>query len=376
MNWLQSCLVDSLVVTRSGDCKLHLLNSSMALLWKRYHAARDPSGQWLTRVLIEEQGCPPEQAQTESWRILAAWRQAGLLEGVSPLETPWVIPPPAPRPPAAGESVLAVAGQVFRLAIDSEALADVLREPVRRLRVTELFLRTHALRLHGAPANWTLTRDGQELTTGDTTDDALVSVLASLIDLACRAEDRLLVIHGAGLAHPNGGGYLLVAPGGSGKTTLAAALNAEGHAMLSDDVVPVRRDGCLLALNTPMCLKAGSWPVLADRRPDLAAQPVIQRYGQPIRYLPPLGPVVSGALPPRLLLFPRYRPNEPPEVTRLAPEQALQGIVEAEAVIRDLTQAKLDDLTAWIADLPAYALSYPDLATGLAQVRNLLDAAD
>lgn len=379
--FLESRIGTFKVLVRQGEWRLHLLNASAAWLWDRLQLANPgsiDSEHELSHQVAKEFGLTASLAASHVTRALECWRQAGLIAPtpLHGLETGWVIPPPAPRLPATGERVLAVAGQAFGLVIDSDALADLLRGPLRRLRVTAPRERTQALRLMGEPVNWTLSCDGQELATGDTQDAAIVGVLASLIDLACRAEDRLLVIHGAGLAHPDGGGYLLVAPGGSGKTTLAAALNAEGHALLSDDVVPVRRDGRLLALNTPICLKAGSWPVLADRRPDLAAQPVIQRYGQPIRYLPPLGPVVSEALPPRLLLFPRYRPDGPPEVTRLEPELALRHIVEAEAVIRDLTQAKLDDLTAWIGALPAYALSYPDLATGLAQVRSLLDAGD
>ena len=54
------------------------------------------------------------------------------------------------------------------------------------------------------------------------------------------------------------------------------------------------------------------------------------------------------------------------------PVQALQAIVAAEAVIRDLTQTKLEALAQWVTRVPAWHLTYPDLASGLAAVQALL----
>ena len=122
----------------------------------------------------------------------------------------------------------------------------------------------------------------------------------------------------------------------------------------------------------PLCLKAGSWPVLASCRPDLAMTTAVQRYGEPVRYLRPRGQRVCGPLPPGLVLFPRFQPGTTPHVESLAPEVVLQGVVEAEAVIRDLTQPKLEAIARWVCATPAYALSYPDLDSGLALVRWIL----
>jgi hypothetical protein len=56
----------------------------------------------------------------------------------------------------------------------------------------------------------------------------------------------------------------------------------------------------------------------------------------------------------------------------LGPEAALQGLVTAEAVCRDLTQAKLSALARWLEGLPAWRLTYPDLD----QARAWLDRSD
>jgi hypothetical protein len=71
------------------------------------------------------------------------------------------------------------------------------------------------------------------------------------------------------------------------------------------------------------------------------------------------------------LLLSRYAPGEPPGHERINPEQALQGLVEAEAVLRQLTQCKLEALAHWLAAVPAYRLNYPDLDTGLLLLQQL-----
>jgi hypothetical protein len=75
------------------------------------------------------------------------------------------------------------------------------------------------------------------------------------------------------------------------------------------------------------------------------------------------------------LLFPRYQPGGVASLEPLGPAAALRGLVAAEAVIRNLTQAKLEQLARWISSAPAYALTYPDLDSGLALTRQVLAAS-
>lgn len=358
---------------------LHWLNASAAELWDRFAAqppdtARATAVQWLSA----QYRLAPDHASQEIAALFAAWEQAGLLnsdpgaEAAAPWQDDWVIPAPSATPAGAATRCIELAGLPMGLRIDDAELDAALKPVLECLCSPESEWQTHRWHLAGPANDWRLTRNDQPFASDYTADSALTTLLSALIDYACQAEDRLLVVHGAGLVRPDGRALLLVAPGGSGKTTLAAALNAEGMALLSDDVVPVRRDGRLLALNTPLCLKPGSWPVLAKRRPDLTAVPTYERLGQNVRYLPLQGPALREPLDLALLLFPRYQPHLPPRHESLSPEAALQGLVTAEAVIRGLDQAKLDDLARWVAAVPAYALSYPDLATGVAQTLALL----
>jgi hypothetical protein len=112
--------------------------------------------------------------------------------------------------------------------------------------------------------------------------------------------------------------------------------------------------------------------VLQALRPDLNQIPNRQRLGQPVRYLPPLGLTPSKPIARGGFVFPRYQPGKPTQSQRLSPEAALQGLIDAEAVIRQLTQDKLQRLASWLESAPAWSLTYPDLASGMAGVRQIL----
>ena len=264
---------------------------------------------------------------------------------------------------------LTVAGMRLDLAIDDAVLVQCAAPLLQSLRTEDAGRIVHCLHLAGSVADWTLWLDDAVEAEGQGADDALVMTVRTLVDIGCDQSKRLMVIHGAGLALDDERGLLLIAPGGSGKTTLAAALNAAGYGLLSDDVVPVTQGGELVGLGMPLCLKAGSWPVLSSCRSDLDESAIVWRYGAPVRYVPPCGQRVDGLLRPGLLLFPRYQPCSMAELTALTPEEVLQGVVEAEAVIRDLNQEKLEAIARWVSSTPAYALTYPDLASGLELVR-------
>ena len=373
--YLQTALGGSRLLGQPGGRRLHLLNASAAELWDCWHSQPPATGAaGLERHLRERHGLPPALARAQVDRLLDDWRALGLLspptgatEGAA-----WVSPPPPARLASAGDRLLTLAGLRLGLAVESEELGRptlALCAPMATPGETSY---QHHLRLSGTADAWRLELNGTHIASGASCDEAALVLYHLAVDLACQAEDRLLVLHGAGLKLDDDRGLLLIGPGGSGKTTLAAALNAGGRSLLSDDVVPVRRDGALLGLNTPICLKPGSWPVLEPRRTELATIATLMRFGQSVRYLPPLGRPVTEALRPGLLLFPRYRSGQPATVTALTPEAALQGIVEAEAVIRQLDQSKLEDLARWVDALPAYALIYPDMETALVQVDTLL----
>lgn len=383
MELLRARLGKSLVLARPQAGSLHILNASAAELWDCLNDVADGAQEAaLQRHLTDFRKLPAETAGDIAASLLSQWRHAGLI-GAGPDDpaqlqsSDWLIAADGSARATPGDRVVEMAAARMALRIDDtdlRAAVDPLLPAADALATTPC---AHALRLTGGRDNWALHVDGVDdpVATGTTADEAVVCILNTLVDLACRIEDRLLLAHGAGLVSPWGCGILLIAPGGSGKTTLAAALDAEGWRLLSDDVVPVGMDGRLLALRGPLCLKEGAWPILSSRRPDLARASAIARFGEKVRMIAPAGPAPLAPAAAGLMLFPRYQPGVAPAATPLAPEEALRRIVEADAVIRNLTQEKLEALAQWVSAAPAYALDYPDLESGLALVRRLASEA-
>ena len=373
---MQTSLGHSRLLARPGERRLHLIDPTGALLLDLYREGWTP--ETLADLLAERFGLTSASAHAYVEAQMQRWQDAGLLDAIAETKGTWPLdsaddplwPAPRPRPLTPGTWALRVADRRLGLRVSDPDLRATLRDwlaPAANLHEID-----HDLVLAGPPAVWRLTLDGIDLERGAGRDTALVATLSTLTELGCRPAERLLVIHGAGLVAPDGRGLLLVAPGGSGKSTLTAALDAQGFGLLSDDVVPGTLDGDLLGHGLPLCLKAGSWPVLTRHRPELAQVPSVARCGQQVRFLAGTGGPARGPVRAACCLFPRYDPGHPGAVERLSPEQTLQGIIAAEAVVRDLTQTKLEALARWVSDLPAYAIRYPDLDRGLALVADLL----
>ncbi len=368
---LSTALGTSRLLARPGDRRLWLLDAPAAALWDLYASGLDAAT--LAGLLTERFGLDSMLALTQVEQLLGHWRQAGLLDNPAPrapqaVDDP-VSPAPCPTPLPEGAWRVRVADRAIGLGAPDPGLRQRLHAWLPPPGPDDSAgLVDHCLSLHGDASAWHLTRDGQAVAAGQTRDEALLAVLHALAGLGCRPAERLAVLHGAGLVTPEGRGLLLIAAGGSGKSTLTTALDASGHGLLSDDVVPVDRDGGLLGLGLPLCLKAGSWPVLAGQRPDLDAAPEVARYGQPVRFLAPRTRAPAHPVPAALILLIRYQPGQPPRATPVGPEHALQGLLSAEAVIRNLTQAKLAALARWVTRVPAWRLTYQDLDEALALI--------
>jgi hypothetical protein len=190
--------------------------------------------------------------------------------------------------------------------------------------------------------------------------------------VACWSGDRLLTLHAAGLALPDGRALALLGESGSGKTTLAAALCAEGHALLSDDVLPVLPDGRVLGLQSRLCLKQGSWPVVDGFLPARRVSPQIDWFGRPACLVSPPTVHRGEPLPLGVAILPTYSPAAVPRCEPVDPVTLLRRIVETRAILAPLDQGRLELLLNWVARIPAYRIEYPDLASGLRLVRKLV----
>ena len=349
-NLLEASLGDHRVLAQPGPQRgqrLWVLDPLAAAIWDAARAGL--AAEEITAYLAARFALPLAQVQADVVRLLATWRDA--MDTV-PTRT------------------LRLADRRIALAVDAPDLAAPLEQITHHLWDETTAPPDVRLRLAGTTADWQLFVDEVLTVAGNTRDAAIARTVAELGEAACATDQRLLVLHAAGVSRA-GRGLLLIGPGGAGKTTLAAALNASGWELLSDDVIPVTPEGYLLGLGLSLCLKAGSWPVLAPWLPDLDRAPLVERAGQSVRFPPPPGPINRGPLPTATFLFPRYQPEREAALEPLDPVRVLRGLIEAESVIPDLTQAKLLALTRWIVSAPGFALSYPTLDHALGLIEGI-----
>jgi hypothetical protein len=201
--------------------------------------------------------------------------------------------------------------------------------------------------------------------------------------LADRSRGGLL-FHAAGLSWGERG---VILPGriGAGKTTLAAWLLTQGFRYLTDELVFVPWGGeAFRALTRPLNVKPAARPVLrrlldAAGRGQVGAVPAgCAPNGRPC-ILPsdlvlsgPAGDLVSPELlsPHRplreaalhLIVFPRFRPDGEPQLTRLSGARAGLALMECLINARNLPQYGFGEVVRLVRAVPACRLTYGDFA--------------
>ena len=170
----------------------------------------------------------------------------------------------------------------------------------------------------------------------------------------------------------NGYGVVFPGRGGSGKSTLMAALTASGWAYWCDDTVPVDVHGRAGAVPLSPCLKFGSWEVLRSFYPDLDALPVYQRCDKEVRYLRLKYERKNcrSMLPVHALVVPVYTPGCSQKLISLTPVEGLQRLIKAQSWIStdpDRTAAMID----WLGTIPTYSLHYHSLDWAITRLEQL-----
>lgn len=366
-------LADGLVLMRPGVNRLFVLNATASDIWTDY-ASGLPSAAIATR-LAQRFDIATDQADRDVTTALADWRREGLLDFQFSDIYPNVIPATASpgSEASAVESVYRLASTTFRIRYGEPAFYQRLHPLLQHWTVRDMasLQTTFEVRRTGTAYEWH--QDGVACLGGASEDELIHSILHRIVEYACRQVPWLAVFHAAALGD---GASCVVLPGlsGSGKTTLAAALLRSGLEYLGDETIPLRRDnGQIVPLSSPLCLKPGSWPVLAASYPALETWPIYHRWGQPVRYLIPPSTDPNRSWPVRCLAFPRYVPGGATTLQPIAATVALQYLMAADTLLpQPLAPAEVSAFVAWLGERPAYILTYDDLAEAVATVRGLL----
>jgi hypothetical protein len=201
---------------------------------------------------------------------------------------------------------------------------------------------------------------------------ALGGIIQSLIQCGYPESKWMAYIHGAAGAY-EGRGVVLPGTGGSGKSTLMAALAWSGWQYWCDDIVPLQIDGKVRAVPLGICLKEGSWVALGAYLHGLEDHLAHHRYGVPVKYFQPDGKRINpaDALPVDCLVFPRYIPDEPPSIKSLSPVEALRRLVEAQTWVSP-HYAHVEALIQWIGKVSAHEMIFDSLNRGISFINRIV----
>jgi hypothetical protein len=197
-------------------------------------------------------------------------------------------------------------------------------------------------------------------------------VLLQEIVRRCRDRDCLAIFHAGACGS---GSRCAVFPAGtqSGKTTLAAVLMKMGWTFYSDDSVLLERDTLSVpAMPFALMVREGSWNVLAPRFPELQDAPIVSRYGQRVRFLPPAGTKQDGhCAQVGAIVFVRFGPDAANELSTLDPLQTLLRLQDSGFWVAHDEQS-IRAFLAWVQSTPSFTLNYSDVDQAAAIIRRLI----
>lgn len=189
---------------------------------------------------------------------------------------------------------------------------------------------------------------------------------------------RHMLLH-ASAATKDGCAVIMSGESGSGKSTLAALLGEGGWRLMGDEFTLIDpASGDALAFPRAVSLKNEAIAAVAAQVDAARLGPLMA--GTPkgdIRHLIPRADAISAMhepARPALLLFPRF--GGAAAVEPMGEGEAFVRLTEASTNYVALGEAGFAALTRLVRDTPAFGISYPDSAAGIALVEQLwADAA-
>lgn len=370
-------LGDELMLFSGASGSLFRANPTSALIWNGLNDGLE----WkeLIDLLCEAFEKPVEQIATDVEQLISQWQAHGFLEsyqessvvrfGQNNKPTPSLEhPEPIPvREPNSIETRYRLLDNRIQLRLPSAEEAFRVHPILAHLEAPQSCDCNLYLEVRRGRKQYLLLCDGALLDWCADDWGVAPMIHANLHLLAYERCDHLIGMHAAAVVKKKNC-ILLPASCGSGKSTLTAALVGSGFQYCSDDMVfltpkPVMMRPAPLAMG----IKSGSWELVEKYHPQLSLLSSHERAdGKVIRYLSPPAhaglKTQTGPLKVTHILFPGYREGEKAALSFLTPAQGLCRIAQAGYDVKDgMSEACLEQLVAWIADIPCYEFRYGDL---------------
>lgn len=183
--------------------------------------------------------------------------------------------------------------------------------------------------------------------------------------------DWLMTVHASAITNGKKTVLFSAAPG-SGKTTIAALLQAHGYQLISDDFVPI--DQTFLAYPFPiaMSVKEGSMELLTSHYPVLEQKPLnFITKEKRVRYLPAELKMMGMTLPVHEFVFIKYDKNLDFNWEKLEPIKAVKLLMEQTWIPPEPENVKI--LFSKILNASFYQLTYSNTKKALNAIDQLFE---
>lgn len=184
---------------------------------------------------------------------------------------------------------------------------------------------------------------------------------------------RHMLLHASAVAR-DGRAVILSGESGSGKSTLAALLGECAWRLMGDEFTLIEpASGDALGFPRAVSLKNAAIAEMAARVDPARLGPLLA--GTPkgdIRHLIPRADAIAAMhepARPALILFPRF--GGAAAIEPMAPGEVFVRLTEASTNYVALGEAGFAALTRLVRETPAFGISYPDSAAGMALVEQL-----
>jgi hypothetical protein len=360
---------DFLVVAQPHVPGLYILNPSARLVWDLLKSAT-PIAE-LVRQFASTYDIPGEVAAQDVTRTLDDWR-SGLLSRQQDSSSRVATPPEVAV--SSGTDFFAqdylVLGKNVRVILQTSELADEIAPRLKSI--------PHAPSVPDFTFRVVEESDGfrifcnQCCIASEEGVGAARAVLLQEIVRRCRDRDCLAVFH-AGACGSSSRCVIFPASTQSGKTTLAAVLMKMGATFYSDDSVLLERDTLTVpVMPFALTVREGSWDVLNPRFPELQEAPIVSRYGQRIRFLPPVGMNREDhAAQVAAIVFSRFKPDGANEISSLDKLHTLLRLQESGFWVAHDEQS-IRTFLAWIHSTPSFTLNYSDVDQAASIIRRFI----
>jgi hypothetical protein len=188
-----------------------------------------------------------------------------------------------------------------------------------------------------------------------------------------QTDDWMGVFHASAVTDGYGA-LLFIAPPGSGKSTIAALMLANGYTILSDDFVPVALDepevcsfpAAISVKSTSLAFMKELFPALPD--PDNDSNDPSQIY-ETYMPLPETGALYSS-VKAKAIIFVQYDQKVKYNLTRITNTEAMNDFLPQAWIANNPVAA--ERFMNWYFKLPIYSLRYSDNARVVREMKKLL----